>query len=441
MLTREQSQAMVKRILSFSTFPECTVSIRESEQSFVRFANNGVTTAGLTTERTITVSSTREARTGTAQASEMDESALRAVVARSEQIASIAPPSAEHMAPLGEQQYPPVPAMDPETAEARSGIMVPHVRAVIDAAAAKKLIAAGFFERSTDASTLANKHGLFGYLRSADTGLSTTIRNPEGTSSGWASQPAARISEISGAALAETAIQKCLRWKNPRRLDPGKYTVVLEPTAVNDLLGMFGFSFSARNAEEGRSFLSKKGGGTQLGEKLFSESVTLVTDPFDARNPGSPWSTGGLPSAKIGWVENGVVKNLYYDRYWASKTGKSPTPPPASLRLEGGNHSLEQLIAATARGLIVTRFWYIRPVNMQTLQLTGLTRDGLFLIEDGKITDPVMNLRFNESPVRMLQNVLKLGRVSHCRGGEGNGMLAPALQAANFTFSSISDAV
>ncbi|MBK5293517.1 MAG: TldD/PmbA family protein [Acidobacteriia bacterium] len=432
---------MVKKILSFSTFPECTVSINESEQSFVRFANNGVTTAGLTTGRTIRVSSTRETKTGTAETSEIDEASLRAVVARSEQIAAIAPPSAEHVPPLGEQQYPRLPAMDPETAAARSPTMVPHVRAVIDAAVARKLIAAGFFERATSASILANKQGLFGYHRSADAGMSTTIRNSDGTSSGWAGQPSARILEINGAALAETAIQKCLRWKSPRKLEPGKYTVVLEPTAVNDLLGMLGFSFSARNAEEGRSFLSKKGGGTQLGEKLFPESVSLFTDPFDQRNPGSPWDASGLPTARIPWIENGVVRNLFYDRYWASKTGKSPTPSPNSLHLRGGNSSIEDLIAATERGLIVTRFWYIRPVNMQTLQLTGLTRDGLFLIENGKITDPVMNLRFNESPVRMLQNVLQLGRVTHCRGGEGDGMLIPGLQAAGFTFSSISDAV
>jgi len=441
MMTQDEARKLVEKILSFSKFPDCSVGLDASEEAYVRFANNGITTSAFTVERNITIASTRDRKTGVVQTNETDDAALRAAVARSEQLAEIAPANPEYMEPLGLQQYPKVDNWDESTAAARSPVMIPHVRAVIDAASSKKLVAAGFIQRTARVSVIANKRGNFGYHRGADARLSTTIRAADGSSSGWAGHPTARIGEINGALLGETAVQKCLQWSKPQRLEPGQYTVVLEPTAVSDLCASLGFSFSARNAEEGRSFLSKKGGGTQLGEKLFPEHISLISDPLDRRYSGPPWSFSGLPDRRIPWIEKGVIRNLSYDRYWASKTGKEPTPSPSSLILEGGDVSLEDLIRATERGLLVTRFWYIRSVNPQTMQATGLTRDGLFLIENGKVTTPVMNFRFNESPVRMLQNAQRLGRPVRCRGGEGGGMIAPAIQAANFTFSSISDAV
>jgi predicted Zn-dependent protease len=149
----------------------------------------------------------------------------------------------------------------------------------------------------------------------------------------------------------------------------------------------------------------------------------------------------GMPAGRVAWIEQGVVKNLFYDRYWARKAGRAPTPAPTNLVLEGGGKTLDELIASVERGLLVTRFWYIRSVNPQTVQLTGLTRDGLFLIKDGKISSPVMNFRFNESPVRLLQNTIAMGGAIRVRGGEGQGMLAPPIVAKDFPFTSISDAV
>jgi predicted Zn-dependent protease len=187
--------------------------------------------------------------------------------------------------------------------------------------------------------------------------------------------------------------------------------------------------------------MSKKGGGTLVGEKLFPEFITIRTDPFHKLYPALPWGGGGgLPSAPITWIDQGVVKNLAYDRYWAMKTGKAPTPPGGNLVMDGGTKSLDELIASVDRGLLVTRFWYIRFVNPQTVQLTGLTRDGLFLIEEGKVTKPVVNFRFNESPVRLLQNTIAMGRPVRTRGGE-SGMIVPPLVVKEFPFTSISDAV
>jgi predicted Zn-dependent protease len=264
-----------------------------------------------------------------------------------------------------------------------------------------------------------------------------------------------RIEDIDGGTVGKTAIEKCLRWKSPKRLEPGKYTVVLEPTAVGDLIQLLGFSMQARAAEEGRSFLSKKGGGTLVGEKLFPETITLRSDPLNRLYSVLPWGGGGggfgfgggggggvgMPADRISWIEKGVVKNLFYDRYYARKAGKEPTPAPNHLVLEGGDKSLADLIASVERGLLVTRFWYIRFVNQQTVQLTGLTRDGLFLIENGKVTGPVVNFRFNESPVHLLQNVVAMGKPIRVRGGEGQGMIAPAVVVKDFPFTSVSDAV
>ncbi|HKQ61008.1 MAG TPA: metallopeptidase TldD-related protein, partial [Candidatus Polarisedimenticolaceae bacterium] len=290
-------------------------------------------------------------------------------------------------------------------------------------------------------SAIANKHGNFAFHRNTSVGYSTTMRTADGTGSGWAEDASFRLADVDAAALAARALGKAAASANPQRLEPGDYTVILEPAAVAQLLGNLGFALSARAAEEGRSYFSKKGGGTLVGEKLFHDAVTLRSDPTDARRPGSPWGGGfgggdALAARPLAWIERGVVRNLWYDRYWAQKSGREPTTAPANLVLEGGGETLDSLIASTERGVLVTNFWYIRSVNPQTLQLTGLTRDGVWLIEGGKIVRPVMNFRFNESPAVVLQNVQ--GLTAAARAGVA---VVPAIKAANFTFSSLSDAV
>jgi predicted Zn-dependent protease len=442
MLTKEQIQRLTERVLKFSKFPECSVGVNEGEQAFIRFANNGVTTSGFTLTRTVSVASTRDNKTGSTGTTDLGDAALEAAVRRSEEMAPLAPANPERVPPLGPQKYPDYDNWDDRTANARGPEMAPHVKAIIDAAVAKKLIATGFILRNASISASANKHGNFLYERATDSRLTTTVRTPAGTSSGWAGQPAVRIAEINGADIGSRAIEKCLRWAGkPLRLDPGRYTVVLEATAVADLVQTIGFGFAARNADEGRSFLTKKGGGTHLLDKLFPEIITLRSDPSDRRLPTTVAAAGGLPARPITWIEKGVVKNLAYDRYWAMKTGNEPTPSAQQLILDGADGSAADLLKGVERGLLVTRFWYLRPVNPQTVQFTGLTRDGLFLIEKGSITQPVTNFRFNESPVRLLQNTIALGTPRRAQGGEGFGMIAPPLVATDFLFSSISDAI
>jgi len=195
-------------------------------------------------------------------------------------------------------------------------------------------------------------------------------------------------------------------------------------------------NMGARQADEGRSFLSKKGGGTKLNEKIIDERVNVYTDPFNAEVPASPWTQDGQARKKLDIIREGVVKNLFYDRYWASLKNVEPVPFPGNIIMEGGSASLEDLIKSTKKGVLVTRLWYIRSVDPQTLLYTGLTRDGTFYIENGKIKHPVKNFRFNESPVIMLNNLETLGKQVRI-----DGDLIPYMKIRDFTFTSLSDAV
>ena len=179
--------------------------------------------------------------------------------------------------------------------------------------------------------------------------------------------------------------------------------------------------------------------------KVVDERVTISSDPLDPDAYANTFANDGQPIAKTMWIENGVVKNLSYDRYWAQKQGQNPVPTVGSVRMSGGNATTEELIASTERGVLVTRFWYLRPVDPRTILYTGLTRDGTFLIERGKITRAIKNFRFNESPIFMLNNLDAMGRPERVSaseaGGPGLAIVVPPIKVRDFNFTSLSDAV
>jgi predicted Zn-dependent protease len=202
------------------------------------------------------------------------------------------------------------------------------------------------------------------------------------------------------------------------------------------------FGLDARSADEGRSFMSKPGGGNRLGDQLMDPKVNIYTDPFNPDLPSSTWNREGQPIVKRSWIEGGVVKNLSYSRYWAQKKGVDAVPGPSNVIMTGGTATLEDMIKSTEKGILVSRLWYIRMVDPQTLLLTGLTRDGTFYIENGEVKFPVKNFRFNESPVIMLNNVEVLGKPERTISVESyRSYLVPPIKARDFTFSSLSDAV
>jgi predicted Zn-dependent protease len=450
--TSDQAKALADRILSFSKAPDCEVSLRLSQTGHTRFAANEITTAGMVRNVTVSITSREGGKSGSTTTDELDESLLRDAVARSEALMAAARPDPEQVESLGPQDYPTIQAFNEATANASPIARRDGVKAALDEARAKRLNASGFFETGARWLAVANKKGNFGFHPASVAEYSTTMRTADGTGSGYARMSSPRLSDLDPAALAARSAIKAESSASPRELAPGAYTVILEPEAVADLLVYLLFSLNARTADEGRSFLSKPDGGNRLGEKLFADGVTLRSDPFNPRNPATPWAgfggrggrgaagAAGEPARKTTWIENGVVKTLSVDRYWAKKTNVPSVPLSGGMILEGSDKTLEALIAETPKALLVTRFWYIRSVNPQNAMVTGLTRDGVWLIENGKVVHPVNNFRFNDSPVNLLKN-LEATSVATPAGSEFFALTVPAIRAHDFHFTSKSDAV
>jgi len=362
-----------------------------------------------------------------------------------ERIAKLSPEDPEAMPELGPQTYKPGVNWSDATASLDPASRAAAVRKITEPAKAAGLVSTGFMEGITSATAIANNKGLFAYNRSTASVLTTTVRTADATGSGWAGATHHDWSRVDSGSLGVRATNKAKTSVNPVAIEPGRYTVVFEPTAVGNLVQFIAGALNARAADEGRSFFSLPGGKNKIGQKIVDERVTIVSDPFDPDVAGSPFAGDGLPTQRVVWIENGVVKNLNYDRYWAQKNGRAPTGAGGSIKMSGGTQSLDDLIRSTQRGLLVTRFWYLRPVDPRTILYTGLTRDGTFLIENGKITRPVKNLRFNDSPIFMLNNLEAMGvpeRVSASEGGEpGQAIMVPPIKVRDFNFTSLSDAI
>ncbi|GAB3701662.1 TldD/PmbA family protein [Spirosoma flavus] len=445
-LTKDEAKRIIDKALSYAKADETSVNLTGGRTGNIRYARNSVSTSGEADNMALAVTAVFGKRSGTATINELDDASLEKTVRRAEEIAKLAPENPEYMPMLGPQTY-----LQTNTYAESTAKIDPEFRAnaafdSIDPCKKKNLTAAGYMEDTTGFSSIGNSKGLFGYNRSTGVDFSITVRTADGLGSGYANPDVNDVSKLSTKAATEIAMSKAVASVNARALEPGKYTVILEPTASVELLQNMMFSMDARNADEGRSFLSKKGGGTRLGEKLFDERVNIITDPMNAELPLSPFGGGGggrfgggsdgRPQEKVTWVEKGVVKNMTYSRYWAEKKGVKAVPPPSGIIMLGGTESLADLIKSTTKGILVTRLWYIRAVDPQTLLYTGLTRDGTFYIENGQIKYPVKNFRFNESPVIMLNNLEALGKP--VRAG---GHLIPPMKIRDFTFTSLSDAV
>jgi predicted Zn-dependent protease len=440
-LSKEEAQALLKKVMSYSKADECEAGLNGSEGGNIRYARNAVSTAGDISTLSLSVSSTFGKKTGSATINEFDDKSLEKVVRRAEELAQLAPENPEYMPLLGPQNF-----KDSITYVESTAAMTPDSRAElvgksIKVAKEAKLEAAGFLENTTGFSAFMNSKGMFGYNKSTDVIFSITTRNQEGTGSGYAARGFNDVKKLDTLTATKVAAQKANGSASAKAIEPGKYTVILEPVAATYMLENM-FRFDARSADEGRSFLSKPGGGNRLGEQLMDEKVNIYSDPFHPDLPSSTINRDGLPVERVNWIEKGVVKNLNYSRYWADKKGVKPGPFASNIIMDGGTASLEELIKSTERGILVSRLWYIRMVDPQSLLLTGLTRDGTFYIENGQIKYPIKNFRFNESPVIMLNNVETLGKQERSISVESyRSYLIPAMKIRDFTFTSLSDAV
>ena len=434
--TKEEAKQIMEKALSFSKADGCEINMSGSESGNIRYARNTVTTSGHRSNQTLVVQANFGKKSGTATIDEFDDKSLEKVVKRAEELAKLSPESPEFMDPMSGQTYD-----DSLTFNESTANITPEYRAEVAAksitpAAQKDVTAAGFFNDSSGFSAMLNSNGLFAYNKSTNIDFTVTMRTNDGTGSGWVTRDFNDVNKFDAAEASQVAIEKALMSRNAKAIEPGKYTVILEPAASVGLLGNMGNAFNARTADEGRSFMSKEGGGTKLGEKIVDERVNIWSDPLNIEVPTGTWNGSGQPLKKMKWIENGVVKNLAYSRYWAKEKGIDPVPFPPNFIMQGGDASLEDLIKDTKKGILVTRLWYIRGVDPQTLLYTGLTRDGTFYIENGKIKHPVKNFRFNESPIIMLNNLEALGKQVRI-----DGNLVPYMKIRDFTFTSLSDAV
>ena len=434
--TKEEAKKILEKALSFSKADACEINLSGSNSGNIRYARNTVSTAGYRSTQSLVVQSSFGKKVGTATIDEFDDASLEKVVKRAEELAQLSPENPEFMPPLGPQTYDEAITYKESTANVTPEYRAEVASKSIVPAAEQDVTAAGFLDDSAQFSAMINSNGLFAYNQSTNVDFTVTMRTNDGTGCGWVTRDYNDIDKFDASEASKVAIDKAVMSREARAIEPGKYTVILEPAASIGLLQNMFRSFDARSADEGRSFMSAKDGGTKLGQKIVDERVNIWSDPLNPDVPTATWNGAGQPLKKTSWIENGVVKNLAYDRYWAEQKGVEPVPFPSNAIMEGGDESLEDMIKGTKKGILVTRFWYIRSVDPQTLLYTGLTRDGTFYIENGQIKFPVKNFRFNESPIIMLNNLESLGQQVRV---EGN--LIPYMKIRDFTFTSLSDAV
>jgi predicted Zn-dependent protease len=444
-LTEKECKKICEKLLSLTKADDAEASVGSNDSSHLRFAANGFTTSGRAEQASARITVWIDKKSGSAAAGNLDDESLKKAVKQAEDLARLSPVDKEYVPTLGPQKYKPAGGYVQATANISPADRARRVNDIIRSCDKDGLIGAGFHNASARIDASATKNGNFRHERSTLVSLSVTARTKDGGSSGYFLRNHFDVAKLDTERIGREAIGKAVRSKNPRTLDAGDYPVILEPQAVADLVRV---SFDARTADEGRSPFSAPNGKTRLGEKIFDDRINIYSDPWHPELPDSPATGDGLPAQKIHFVRNGALEQLRYSRYWAKEKGKEPTPGPVNNILEssGATTSLDEMIKAMDRGLLVSRFWYIRGVDPRTALFTGLTRDGVWYIEKGKIQYPVRNFRFNQSVLELLApgNVTSIGPSERVSGSESQGRAAalmPALMVKNFHFTSQSEAV
>jgi len=444
LLSKEEAKNLISKILSYSKADSASVSLRGNNTYNLRFARNSASTNGVRDALTATITSNFGKRSGTVTMTLFDDSEIEKYVKKSEEIALLSPENKEFVPPPAMQSdYPEVTEFFEDTDNIDIDSVAGKISYTLNTADASELIAAGFFRKSSDFTALGNSNGLSAYHKSTSAKFSTTMRTIDSTGSSKIDREYADIKLLDIEKFTNNVAERALLSRNPQRLEPGKYVTILDKYAVCDMINNLSFYLNRRNSDEGRSFFSDKDKGNKIGEVLFNEKVNLYSDPAHPQAPASPFTSEGIPAGRTEWIKEGRLENLFTNRYWAEKTNIEFIPFPVNLIMEGSDKSLEDLIKSTPHGVFVTRLWYIRLVDPRQILFTGLTRDGVFLIEDGKIKHAVNNFRFNESPVNVLNNVIEMSSSEKVVGSEtgSSRLVVPALKLSEFNFSTISDAV
>ncbi|HEY5545157.1 MAG TPA: metallopeptidase TldD-related protein [Gemmatimonadaceae bacterium] len=475
MYTREQAKAIVDKVLNMATADAVEVNLTGGERSGTRWANSSITTNLVQYDRQVTVTVRLGQKSGSADTRDFSDAGLKTMVdeALSEARQARDNPNLQEL--LGPQEYIPVDAALPDLVNFGPGERARLVKDSIDLAEQKGVLGAGYIPKIDQTTCNANSKGLFAYYRVAEAGFVLTCRMADGSGSGWAGTTGIKdIRMIDAKALTEVAADKALKSRRPRAIEPGRYTVILEPRAnarflslMTGLFGGGGFGGGGFGGGGGRGGAppgagadqppdappGRGGGGggaaglntagrfmadKKIGDKLFSDLFTLKSDVGNPILRQTPIMNDNRPAKPVTWIDQGVL------RAFGPNQGATPN---MSLSQEGSDLSIEEMVKQTRRGLLVTFFWYIRgvPSDDQPLLNTGMTRDGLFLIENGEIVGPVQNFRWNMSPIVGYNNLSLVGKPVPMHTGESyDGLgtaLVPPVRVEEFYMTSVSPAL
>jgi PmbA protein len=415
--------------------------VSQETQALTRFANNAIHQNVAERSTQLSVRPVIEGRTARATTNRLDAEGIRAVVAEAIAITRLTEPDAD-LLPLAEpESIAAVQRHFPSTAEATPEERARAVAAAIDAVAAERQTAAGIYSTGESRFTLYNSCGAAASY--TETMARFSITAMAGDSSGWAKASACDLRALDPVALARSAARKAGGSRNPRELPAGRYTVILEPAAVLDLAGQMFMDFSGTALRDGRSFLNDR-----AGQQLFGENITVHDDVHHPLQAGASFDGEGVPRRRLTLIDRGTVREIAYSRQAARIAGGAPTghgfplpnemgEAPMNIVISGGKSSVEEMVTSTARGILVTRLWYIREVDPYQKIFTGMTRDGTFLVEDGRVVEGVRNFRFNVGLMEMLSNVDELSPAVRASGEETFDMVVPAMKVRGFNFTEV----
>jgi PmbA protein len=420
---------------------ETEVHVDEVADALTRFANNAIHQNVAEHGLTVSIRTVLDGRTARATTNRIDEDSLRAAIEASLSLAHSQPKNPRLLPMPRRQRYHAVNRFIKPTAALSAEERARAVRRACDLAVKKGQVAAGIYASGQSQSALGNSRGLFAAYRETHSEFSITAQ--EDSASSWAKANSTDLRAFDPQKLAARACEKVHLAVSARELPPGRYTVILEPAAVLDLVGFLFYDFAATALEDKRSCLNDR-----MGQQLFGQNISITDDVYHPLQQGAPFDGEGLPRQKVLLVDRGIPMNLVYSRAAAQAACKPPTghgfalpneygEAPMNLVFGGGDSSLEKMVASTERGLLVTRLWYIREVDPYEKVMTGMTRDGLFLVENGRVTGAVRNFRFNQSLLEMLKNVELLGPAVRATGEEAFEMVVPAMKVHNFNFSEV----
>lgn len=443
-LNQEDAEKLIVKILSYSKADSAAVNLSGNDNYNLRFAVNSASTCGSADSISARITSNFGKKSGEITLTKFDDSDIESGVRKSEQIAKLTPDSKEFMPPPGKQSgYSEVREFFEETNALTPESISEKISYTLDKAISENLLSSGLFNKISGFNSVGNTNGLFAYHKNTSSRFSATMRTIESSGSSKVDKSYADVNLLDVKTLSDKVAERALLSRNPRQYEPGNYVTILDYPAACDMVSRLLPYLNRRNADEGRSYFSDKEKGTKIGQNIANEKVNIYSDPQSWIAPDSPFSYEGMPLNRVNWISAGVLENLFNNRYWAEKMNTEFIPYPGNLIMEGSNKTVEDLIESTEKGIFVTRFWYIRQVDPKQILLTGLTRDGVFLIENGKITSAINNFRFNESPLNVLTNVIDMSASEKSVGSESgeSKIVVPALKLSEFNFSTVSDAI